>query len=418
MIAKSLRAVGMVASLSLFAPAAARADVVLDWSATMLTILAGQNPFATARFGAITQLAVFEAVNAITHEYQPYLPAGTVVAPSDASVEAAAATAAHRVLLHYFPARIVDLNAALAASLAPIPDGPAKTAGIAAGEAAAAAMIAKRAADGSQVPQFYVPGPPALGQWQATPSCATTLGRGAFLHWRNVTPFGVPDITAFRLGPPPALGTGAYRHDYEDVRTLGDVDSVLRPFDRAIVAQFYAAITPTAWANSALSQVAVAKGASLSENARALALLNMAISDGAVGTFDNKYLYNFWRPETAIRAGADDGNHKTVGDPTFVPYIVAPCFPAYPSGHASLSNAAREVLERLYGANNHQIALTHASLPGVVLDYTNFRRITDDIDDARIYGGIHFWFDQEGGARLGRNIGAYVIKNNLRPVRP
>ena len=159
-------------------------------------------------------------------------------------------------------------------------------------------------------------------------------------------------------------------------------------------------------------------GESLTANARALALVNMAVSDASVASFAAKYHYTFWRPETAIHAGDVDGNNKTSADPFYVPYIVAPCFPGYPSNHASLSNAAREVLESLYGADGHDITFSSAAVPGVTLHYTTFEAITHDIDDARIYGGIHFRFDQEAGGLLGRRVGAYIYQHNLRVVHP
>jgi hypothetical protein len=347
--------VAAIAAVLLSSPRLAHADVVLDWNVTMLAALAGQSPFASARFAAITQLAVFEAVNAITGEYRPYL--GTISAPAGASAEAATAAAAHGVLKAYFPATAAALDTALAASLAAIPDGPAKTDGIAIGEAAAAAMVARRADDVSAVAQFYLPTSPDPGQWQLTPSCSV-LG-GTSFHWPNVTPFGVPDVHQFRPGAPPPLTSEVYRRAYDELEAVGAVNSALRPADRADVARFYASFSPVAWANSALQQVAGPLGESLTANARALALVNMAVSDASVASFAAKYHYTFWRPETAIHAGDVDGNHKTSKDPFYVPYIVAPCFPGYPSNHASLSNAAREVLEPVWrGRTRHHVLVS------------------------------------------------------------
>ncbi len=139
----------------------------------------------------------------------------------------------------------------------------------------------------------------------------------------------------------------------------------------------------------------------------------MAMSDRAVATFDTKYHYNFWRPETAIRFGYIDDNDRTDPDPAYTPYIASPCFPGYPSAHATLSSAATEVLERIYTNRHHSMMLSNAAVPGVTLNYTKFKQITEDIDDARVYGGIHFRFEQESGANLGRRIGDYVYKHNL-----
>jgi hypothetical protein len=401
---------------SLFGVAVAKADVVLDWNviAVNTAVTNGQNPYAQARYAAIVQLAVFESVNAITGEYQPYL--GTIVAPPGARPEAAAIQAAYRVLNTYFPASASTLDAERTTSLASIPDGQAKTDGIATGEAAALAMIALRANDGSSPAQFKIPGPPVPGAWQATSSCPIVNGvaSGTGFHWQNVTPFGIRSARDFLLDPPPALASRAYAKTYNEVMTVGSSDSSERPQDRANVALFYAASSPTQVFNQALQQVAQERWRSLSENARALAVMNMAVSDSLVASFLNKYHYSFWRPETAIHAGDTDDNPKTDPDPSFVPFVTTPCFPSYPSNHGSAANGAAEVLKRIYGDGGHFITLSNPALPNIVLQYTTFDQITDDISDARVYGGIHFRTDQAAGERLGKAIGSTVYKNNLR----
>ena len=397
----------------ILSPTVARGDVVLDWNAIMQTTVAGQPPFPQARFAAITQLAVFEAVNAITRDYKPYL--GTVSAPASASAEAAAVAAAHTVLKTYFPGSAASLDAARASSLAKIADGQAKDSGIAAGETAAMALVSARANDNSGTPEFYLPSSSGPGEWQTTPSC--TGAGGAFLHWRRVTPFGIRSADQFRLGAPPALSSARYVRAYNEVKQVGGLNSADRPKDRADVARFYAAVTPVVIFNSVARQLSSAEGKSLSENARALALLNMAISDAAVAIFDTKYRYNFWRPETAIRMGLADNNSKTDPDPSFAPFIASPCFPGYASAHASLSNAAREVLESIYTSRLHAFILSNAAVPGVDLTYNSLKQITDDIDDARVYGGIHFRFEQDAGADMGRRIGSFIYKHKLGSVR-
>jgi hypothetical protein len=408
----------MLMATLLFASAVAKADVVLDWNviAVNTAIANGKNPFAQARSAAIAQLAVFESVNAITGEYHPYL--GTIVAPPGASADAAAIQAAYRVLSTYFPASASTLDAERANSLASIPDGQAKNDGIATGEAAALAMIALRATDGSSPPQFKIPGPPVPGEWQATPSCPIVNGIavGIAFQWQNVTPFGIPSASEFLLDAPPALTSHEYAKAYNEVMTVGSIDSTERPQDRANVALFYAASSPTLVFNQAVQQVAQEQWRSLSENARALAVVNIAMNDSLVASFLNKYHYNFWRPETAIHAGDTDGNPKTDPDPSFVPFITTPCFPSYPSNHGSASNGAAEILRRIYGEGGHFITLSNPAVPDIVLQYTTFKQITDDISDARVYGGIHFRTDQVAGERLGRAIGKAVYKNNLRPM--
>jgi hypothetical protein len=409
----SIAATGL-AVLSLSSPTIARSDAVLEWNEIMVAVVADQPPTLMNRLAAITQLAVFEAVNAVTGDYQPYL--GTVKSPSHrASADAAAIAAAHEVLRHYRPDHAAVLDQARARSLDAIADGPAKAAGIALGEASAARLIAARANDGSEPPEFYLPASSAPGQWQLTADCPPD--GGVFLHWRNVRPFVLRRGDQFRSDPPPALTSSRYARDYKEVKDVGGRDSADRPRDRADVVRMYEAVGDAILWNPIARQLAVARHASLAQNARTFALLNMALSDAAVAVLETKYHYNFWRPETAIPAGEGDENDRTDPDAAFTPFISSPCFPSYPSGHATSSYAAREVLERIFGRRGHSIIVSTPAIPDVVLEYTTLREITSDIDDARVYGGIHFRFDQEGGSEQGRQVGGYVYRHSLRPRR-
>ena len=394
--------------LLLLHPAVASADAVSDWNAIMLATTATQNPFAQARFAAITQLAVFEAVNACTGHYKPYL--GSISAPVGASPDAAAIVAAHDVLKSYFPASAATLDAALAVSLAAIPNGPAKDDGITAGQAAAAAMIALRANDGSAPPATFLPSSSEPGVWQPTPPA---FSPGILFQWRNVIPFGIRSSQQFRSGLPPALTSSKYTQSYIEVKAVGDVNSTQRPQDRADVARFFNVASAAYVWNSVVQQLRAVQGSSLSEKARAFALVNMAISDGLVSSMETKYYYVRWRPVTAIRGGSTDGNPGTDADPAFTSFITTPPFPSYPSAHASGSYAARVITERIFGCATVAITLSHPGIPDVVLHYTDLKTITDDIDDARVYGGIHFRYDQEAGARQGRSVGSFVFSHNL-----
>lgn len=403
----------IVAALLLFGAHAAHADAVTEWNEIMIAILGDQPPPFQNRFAAITHLAVFEAVNAVTGDYMPYL--GTIPPSPGASAEAAAIGAAHGVLRNYFPSSAATLDAARANSLARIPEGPAKGAGIAIGETAAARMIAARASDGSEPPESYLPSSSNPGEWQLTPDCPAT--GGVFLHWRNVTPFVIRRGDQFRSDPPPALTSGRYTKAYKEVKEVGSAGSTERPQDRTDVVLLYAALGDAVLWNPIARQIAAAQRRPISETARAFALLNIALSDGGVAVLETKYHYNFWRPETAIRAGDTDENERTAADFSFVPFIPAPCHPTYPSGHATTSYAAREVLERIFGNEGHSITLSNPAVPGVTLRYSNLKKITADVDDARVYGGIHFRFDQEAGAEQGRRLGAYIYRHGLRPAR-
>lgn len=409
--------VRLVCVLTLILPLAsaiARADAVLDWNAIAVnTAVANKaNPFAQGRFAAIVQVAVFEAVNSITGEYRPYL--GTITASAGASPDAAAIEAAYEVLSQYFgtgvhnPITQAGLDSDLGKSLSAIPDGQSKIDGIAVGHAAAQAMIALRTGDGS-APTTTIPGSAAPGVYQLTTGCKAAIA----FNWQFVTPFGIRSASDYLLGPPPDLTSEAYSKAYNEVMTLGASDSMVRPQDRANVVLFFQATSPTQAMNQAAREVAEEKGGSLSQNARALALVNMAINDSLVASFLNKYRYNFWRPETAIHGGDTDGNPDTGADPDWAPFITTPCFPSYPSNHGSAVNAAGEVLRRLYGEAAHAITLSNPAVPTIILQYDSFREICDDVSDARVYGGIHFRTDQEAGADLGRAVGTAVYKGNL-----
>lgn len=391
-------------------PPVACADTVTDWNAIMqaTVAVAPTNANYQGRWNAIVQVAVFEAVNSISGDYEPYL--GVVEAPPWASPDAAAIAAAHRTLVTLRPASAVTLDAMRAASLAAIPDGPEKDAGIAAGEDAAAAILFLRQNDGWNTPVPYTPGSEP-GDWRPSPPA---FAAASLPGWGQVTPFCLEDGAQFRLPAPPLLHTGRYAQDYNEVKLLGRVDSPFRPQDRTDVARFYASSSPVQVWNSAARQASAAQGKTLVENARIFALLGMALCDASIASYETKYYYNLWRPQMAIREGDTDGNSHTDPDPGWTPLITTPAFPSYASGHATLSGAARGVLERFYGKNGHEVALTTPSLPGVVLHYTAWEQITDDIDDARIYGGIHFRFDQEAGAHQGRHVAAYIVRNYLR----
>ena len=405
-------AAGLVIA-GLIAPLTIKADVVLTWNEIMQTTVAAGNANAQARSGAIVQLAVFEAVNSIVGDYQPYL--GTIAAPEGASPNAAAAAAAHAVLVALHPASNATLTAKLMVSLADIPDGPAKDAGIAVGQEAASAMLLLRLNDGAAtsgtVP--YTPGT-NTGDWQPAPPLNLPASQPG---WGLVTPFGLEAASQFRPPPPPPIDSGRYALDYNEVKLLGNTNSLLRPQDRSDVARFFSVASPVQAWNQAARQASVAQGKTLSENARIFALIGMAICDASIAVYETKYYYNTWRPLTAIRGGGLDDNHKTETDGSWFPLIITPAFPSYPSAHATLSGAARTVLERVFGKHDLAITLTSPRAPGVVLNYTEWKQICDDIDDARIYGGIHFRFDQEAGAHQGRDVGNYILDVYLRSAQ-
>jgi hypothetical protein len=390
-----------------------KADEVTDWNALMQTTVAAGNANVQARSAAIVQLAVFEAVNSIVGDYEPYLG---MTAPEGASPNAAAVAAAHAALVTLYPASNAVLTAKLAVSLAQIPDGPSKDVGIAAGQQAAAAMFLLRANDGAAVAQSvpYTPGTNP-GDWQPAPPTFSVASQPG---WGLVLPFGLDAGSQFRLPPPPPLDSGRYALDYNEVKLVGNTNSGpdIRPSDRTIVARFFAVSSPVQAWNQAARQVSDAQGKTLSENARIFALIAMAICDASIAAYDTKYYYNTWRPMMAIRGAGQDGNHKTEADGGWFPLITTPAFPSYPSAHATLSGAARTVVERVFGKHDLAITLTSPRAPGIVLNYNEWKQICDDIDDARVYGGIHFRFEQEAGGHQGQDVGKFILDEHLRPI--
>jgi PAP2 superfamily len=405
----ALRSIACCALLAF--TSSARADVVTDWNAIMeaTIVSATPDPAMRGRTAAIAQVAVFEAVNSIVGDYEPYRE--KIPASLGASPEAAAIAAAHRVLVTLHSGVASQLGASREKSLAEVPDGSAKRAGIAVGIAAADAILALRADDGFDAPAPYTPGTNP-GEYRPTPAENLPAYRPGL---GRVATFSIRDGRQFRSASPPPLGSKRYARDYEEVKRVGEARSTERPEDRTRVARFYDATDGEQIYFPAARQVVATRSRTLSQNARLFALLAIAMWDSTVACFETKYHFNLWRPVTAIREGENDGNHTTAPDPEWQAAIFTPPFPAYPSGHATFGGAARAVLENELGLDGHSITLANPVVPEIVLEYTSFEQITDDIDDGRIYGGVHYRFDQEAGAMMGRQVADYILSHILRP---
>lgn len=401
-----------LASLALV-PSAASADVVLDWNAIALktTAAAPFNPPLESRNLAIVHAAMFEAVNAITREFQPYRL--RLRAPDGALPEAAAVAAAHAALVLLYPDQRATLDAAYAASLGPLPDGQAKTDGIRAGEAVAQHLVTLHASDGAAeaITTAYVPGDEP-GDWRPTPPASlAALDPG----WRGVRPFVLDCGSQFRPGPPPALRSRLYARDFEEIKAIGVVNSGTRRQDQTDVARFWVSTAAQNW-NPAARQVAAAHGLSLSQNARAFALLNLAGADAFIAAWDAKFAYSQWRPVTAIRAADTDDNPATDVDPQWTPLVITPPFPDYIAGHTTYAGAAQKVLEHVFGRDPRvTITLTSPTAPGVVQRYTSFKDMADDVVDARVWGGIHWRTSSVRGRTVGETIGRHVVRHVLMP---
>ncbi len=391
-----------------------RADVVIDWNviATSAAPAAGKNPVEQSRIFAMTHAAIHDALNAIDRRNKAY--ALNRRAEPGASPEAAVAAAAHDVLVAQLPTQQANLDAAYAASLASIADGPAKTRGVAIGQAAAAAILALRSADGSTAPAPYTPGT-VPGAYQLTPP---NFVPAVLPGWGSVTPFTLTSGAQFRPAPPKFfdLTSAEYAADYNDVKAIGELNSATRTAQQSEIARFWYEGSPTGW-NRIARVVAAQRGLDLWENARLFGLLNFAMADGFIAGFDAKYFYNFWRPVTAIRAGETDNNPATVADPAWAAFLVTPASPDYPSTHSILGAAAAEVLARFFGTDTIGFTTTSgAPFPGITRSYTSFSQAAQENADSRVYAGIHYRTACSDGVKQGRKVGRHAFQHSLRPV--
>src|SRR5439155_11517598 len=350
------------------APGMIRADVVTDWNQTTLNTQAAvpfgiRTPPAT-RSLAMVHAAIYDSVNAIYRTYAVY----AVVAqpPAGTSPDAAAAAAAHSVLLALYPSQQANLDAAYVASLFPIPDGQSKTDGINLGNFIGAAILASRSNDGSASnPPYTQPAAPGVFQ-PAVPGTALLVG------WRQVTPFALKSGSQFRGEGPPALTSLEYATDFNEVKSLGAINSATRTPYQTESGLFWAENSQINW-NHIAQSAAITRQNSLAENARLFALLNIAGADTAIAVFDSKYTYHFWRPIAAIRAAGTDGNPDTVPDPTWTPLLVTPAHPDYTSQHSAEGSVFAEILADYFGTDDIGFSLTTSTAPGgVVRSYTSF----------------------------------------------
>src|SRR5829696_460345 len=403
--------VGVLVMVSvLAAPAVARADAVTEWNKTAataaITIANRPGPLAMIRL-AMVHGAVYDAVNSIERGHAPYL----VLAPAQPwdSRDAAAATAAYRVLVNILPAQASSFDALYAASLAAVPEGAAKDGGIAAGEAAAAAMIAARANDGRFGPFTFTAGA-TPGAWRPTPPFAVDPASWVAF----VTPFLLESPSQLRSDGPNPLTSDEYAADFAEVKELGSRTSATRSADQTDMARFWADPSAQFW-SSVLPSISADQQLSLAENARYFAMVYTAGADGAVSCWNDKAYWSFWRPVTAIRMADLDGNPATVADPDWEPLLVTPPFPDHPSGHSCMAGAIVRTLQSYFGTD--KIAFSGLSRNSQTT--RSFDRLSDalkEVIDARVYSGIHFRTADVQGAVIGKKVVHWLDKHYFQPV--
>jgi hypothetical protein len=395
-------------------PTRARANPITDWDVIAYDAVKASRKIGpvTACDVAMAHLAMHDALNAIDHRYEPY--AYDAVAPRGASPEAAVAAAAHYVLIARIPNQKASLDAALASALAAIPDGKGKADGIATGRAAAVAILVRRADDGSEVVRSYKPGA-GLGVWRPTPPAfAPPIG----VSFGKVTPFTMTGGEQFEL-PRPAyfnLSGAEYAADYNEVKSLGGADSKTRTAEQSEIARFWYEPSPGVHIRLARDLAATRK-LNLWDSARLFALLHLASADCLIAGYGAKYRYNFWRPVTAIRNGAYDGNPQTAADPAWNSYLETPSHPEYLSLHAVLCAAWAEILARFFGTDHLGFTITSAKpYPGITRSFKSFSQSAQEAADSRVYAGVHFRSSCRDGLVIGRKIGAQVFEKFLQPA--
>jgi hypothetical protein len=423
----------VVLSCSLGWSAVVRADAVTDWNANAAKAVTAAPciGFHESLLYAMMHLAIHDALNAIKRRFQPY--GLDIEGPSGASVQAAVATAAHDVLVPVLKqiatppdcndAAIASVEADYTAALADIPEGAPKTQGIVLGHAAAAVILALRVADGSDTPllDFDYPQGTKPGEYRFTPGFDFAFATA----WGTVTPFVLRDSTQFFPGPPYAVTSHAYTVDFNEVKSLGASVGSTRTADETEIAHFWWESSLAQW-NRIARAVSTAAGLKLWEKARLFALLNMAMADGYIGSWEAKYHYNYWRPITAIRLADTDGNPDTVADPAWDSLRPAPPIPDYDSGHAVEGGAAAQVLQRVFETD--QVSFTACSLTllrpkhqcggaqEVRRAFSSFTQAAEENGLSRILVGIHFRKAVEEGIAHGRKIGNRAVKHFLQPV--
>lgn len=389
-------------------------DVILQWNRVLMETVRtpGQQPatIMPVRSYAIMHAAMFDAVNSIDGSYTSYLT--DVPGSQHASIEAAAAQAAHDVLVGLYPTRAAIFDTELAISLQGIDQNRAQQ-GIRVGQIVAERMLTARANDGWNVtpPAYSLPTTP--GNWQPVPGSAT------FTHYPSVVPFGISSGTQFRPSPPPPLTSATYAADLNEVKELGSVSSAIRTAEQTHIAQLWAGVgTPTnflfVWNNVARS-VATTRNITTVEKARLFALTNIALHDALQTTFASKFHYGLWRPVSAIRRADEDGNANTTADPSWTSLIAAPPYPSYAGNMAAIGTSQSTILALFFGRDDIPFQHTWEGANGATRSYAGFGVMANEQERARVYGGIHFTFDNVAGQSVGRNVANYIFANVMRP---
>jgi hypothetical protein len=411
----------LVLAVATLTTTTARADEVADWNRNLFEAARlntpPTSPLVISRNAALVQAAVFDAINGIERRYTPVHvePA----AEPGSSRRAAAVQAAYAILVRLYPSQAATLLAKRDASIAAITDdedatfGRSIEGGIAWGQTVADAIWAWRLTDG------ITPAPPPflggtnVGQWRPTPPGFLS---GAGVQFSYMTPWVIESPSQFRPGGPPALTSQRYATDFNETKLKGDISGLNRTEDESLYSRFWNASTAAYFWNQIALDLAERQHLTLSAKSRLLTLLNLSVADAAIGCWEAKYTYSFWRPVTAIPLADTDGNPDTVAGP-FTSFLVTPNHPDYPSGHSCLSGAAAAVLSNSFGENtSFSVSSDAAEMAGVVRSFGNFSEALEEIKNARVFAGIHFRSACDDGTQLGAGVAAYVQSHAAQRV--
>ena len=395
--------IGLLAAVLLTSAPAADADVVTDTNAKAAEV-ASRHPATpiAVRMMAIVQVSVFEAANAITARYPAFRV--KVAAAPGASVDAAVAAATRTALLKLMPPQQSAIEADYQAALKSVPDGPAKSDGIAVGERAATAVLASCAEDGAMAPNTYRP--------HTTPGVYVPTVFPAVPHWGKRKPWVLTSGDQFRPGPPPSLSSDTWKRDLAEIKAIGGKTSTQRTPEQTAIAQFWEATAPAVYWPVARS-VATAPGRDVTDNARLLALAGMAMDDALISVFDAKYTYNFWRPVTAIRNAEGDAR-----DPAWTPFIDTPMHPEYPCAHCIVSASLGAVLQSELGSGpSPKLTSASSTAGGAVRTWNSVADFWQEVAVARIYDGVHYRFSAEAGTAMGKKVGELAAKRIPKATR-
>jgi hypothetical protein len=383
----------------------ARCDVIMDWNAKADAIGIEKQlvNVPNGRGQAMLHIAMFEAVNAIERRYAPYKL--NLTAERSTSKEAAAASAAHDILIALYPDQKADLDATLAASLSGVAETEARSKGIELGKKAAAGIIALRANDFSDKAENYRPyAMPGIYVPTALPIESTSA---------SLTPWVMSTGAQFRPGPPPALTSETWTRDLNEIREIGGRNSGKRTAEQTEIGRFWFQTGPRTY-NPIVRQIATARKMDVVDCARLFALTSIAGIDAFIAVFDAKYTYNLWRPVTAIRNADLTSNPATPREESWMPLGVTPMHPEYPCAHCIVAAAISTVLQAVAGDEVDAISLTSPTAPGVTRKWTRLQDYSDEVSNARVYAGFHYRFSTEVGKDMGKKIGQLTVATQLR----